>query len=67
MSVQRRYRMTINTVQKVNDHYTNKLDTYKVTYKDGRIVSVPLDPDNIDFQEILEWEKVDGNTIKDAE
>ena len=67
MSVQRRYRMTINTVQKVNNYYTNKFDNYKVTYEDGRVVSVPLDPDNMDFQEILEWEKVDGNTIKDAE
>ena len=59
--------MTINTVQKVNNYYTNKFDNYKVTYEDGRVVSVPLDPDNMDFQEILEWEKVDGNTIKDAE
>ena len=28
---------------------------------------IPLDPDNTDYQYILEWEKIDGNTIKDAE
>ena len=67
MNYRRSYKMTINTVQKVNNYYTNKFDNYKVTYEDGRVVTVPLDPDNMDFQEILEWEKVDGNTIKDAE
>ena len=32
----------------------------------GTKMFVPLDPDNTDYQDILEWEKIDGNTIKDA-
>ena len=28
---------------------------------------VPLDPDNTDYQEILEWAKIDGNTIAEAD
>ena len=44
----------------------------RVTYPsndDGshRELSVPLDPDNTVYQDILEWEKIDGNTIKDAD
>ena len=44
----------------------------RVTYPsndDGshRELSVPLDPDNTYYQDILEWEKIDGNTIKDAD
>ena len=44
----------------------------RVTYPsndDGshRELSVPLDPDNTVYQDILEWEKIDGNTIQDAD
>jgi len=28
---------------------------------------VPLDKGNSDYKNLLEWEKIDGNTIKDAE
>ena len=34
---------------------------------DGRQWSVPLDPANTDYQAILEWAKIDGNTIEDAD
>ena len=44
----------------------------RVTYPsndDGshKELSVPLDPDNTVYQDILEWEKIDGNTIQDAD
>ena len=29
------------------------------------IISVPLDPDNTDYQEIQEWAKIEGNNIID--
>lgn len=29
--------------------------------------TVPIDPDNTDYQAILEWAEEDGNTIQDAE
>jgi hypothetical protein len=32
-----------------------------------RHCSVPLDPDNTDYQAILEWASQDGNTIQDAD
>ena len=28
---------------------------------------ITLDPDNTDYQEILEWAKIDGNTIAEAD
>ena len=34
---------------------------------DGTIWSVPLDPANRHYQAILEWAKIDGNTIEDAD
>ena len=34
---------------------------------DNKNVSVPLDPANTDYQAILEWAKIDGNTIEDAD
>ena len=33
---------------------------------DGRVVSVPLDPDNRHYQAIQEW-VAEGNTIEDAD
>ena len=59
--------MIIDKVKKVNDYYTKEFDNYKVTYKNGIISNVPPDPDNQDYQRILEWEKTDGNTIEDAD
>jgi len=29
--------------------------------------AIPLDPANRHYQAILEWEKIDGNTIEDAD
>jgi hypothetical protein len=34
---------------------------------DGAEWSVPLDPANRHYQAILEWAKIDGNTIEDAD
>jgi len=33
----------------------------------GQPSSIPLDPANTDYQAILEWAKIDGNTIEDAD
>ena len=53
----------INTVEK---HYNslNEFASYKVTYSDGRIWSVPLDEANTDYQEIQQWIS-EGNTVID--
>jgi len=44
--------------------------TTKISIKatiDGETWSVPLDPANRHYQAILEWAKIDGNTIEDAD
>ena len=33
----------------------------------GKKMYVPLDPANTDYQAILEWAKIDGNTIAEAD
>jgi len=33
----------------------------------GNNVCVPIAADNTDYQAILEWEKIDGNTIVEAD
>ena len=48
----------------------NIKDTDNIAIKttiNGKIYSVPLDPDNTDYQAILEWAKIDGNTIEEAD
>jgi len=61
--------MNINTVQKQLDLITNKFCSYKVTLvgDNETVLSVPLDENNLDFQAIQEWSKIDGNTIEEAE
>jgi len=34
---------------------------------DGQTIGVPLDPANRHYRAILEWAKIDGNTIADAD
>ena len=33
----------------------------------GQPSSIPLDPNTADYQAILEWAKIDGNTIAEAD
>ena len=56
----------INTVTKTCNTHTNQHENYMVTLVDSNvIISVPLDPDNTDYQEIQEWAKIEGNNIID--
>ena len=58
----------IDTVTKNISVITNELCSYQVTQVNtNRVLSVPLDADNTDYQEILEWAKIDGNVIKEAD
>ena len=52
----------IQTVEKI--YYMGSSNTFKVTYDNDKILFVPLDPTNTDYQEILEW-VAEGNTITD--
>jgi len=57
----------INTVKKKISPITNELSSYKVTLVNSNLIlSVPLDPANTDYQEILKW-VAKGNTIEEAD
>lgn len=44
----------INTVEKIYN-VSNQSNTYKVTYDNGIISFVPIDPANTDYQAIQKW------------
>ena len=56
----------INTVEKIYDlkNSSNTTTCYKVTYDNGIISFVPLDPSNTDYQAIQKW-IAEGNTVID--
>ena len=52
----------ISTVEK--SYFMGEFKSYRVTYDNGIVSSVPLDEDNIDYQEIQQWIS-EGNTVID--
>ena len=46
--------------------FTKKVHQIKATINDTEMY-VPLDSENTDYQAILEWAKIDGNTIEAAD
>ena len=58
---------TITKVQKKNKGLKGELSCYEVSY-DGIKSCVPIEsPGNVDYQTIFKWEKIDGNTIEEAD
>ena len=56
----------IDSVEKVYDLITNSFTSYKmILVGSSKIYSVPLDPDNTDYQAIQEWAAIEGNNIID--
>ena len=60
------------TIKKQKDPHTGNVGVIIVTYPandDGmvKVLSVPINSANADYQAILEWEKIDGNTIEEAD
>jgi hypothetical protein len=53
----------INTIEKKYNS-ENIFNNYKVTYNDGKISFVPLDPANTDYIAIQKW-IAEGNTVID--
>ena len=57
----------IKTVKKNISPITGELCSYRVTQiNSDMVLSVPLDPDNTNYQAIQEW-VADGNKIEDAD
>jgi hypothetical protein len=55
----------INTVTKNYSSQQEEFCSYQVTYTNSNIVkSVPLDPDNKDYQAVQKW-IAEGNTVID--
>lgn len=52
----------INIVEK-KYNLENIFNNYKVTYNDGKISFVPLDPANTDYQAIQKWISEGGTVI----
>lgn len=53
------------SVKKKNDY--GVFGGYLVVKQDDTRWAVPLDEANSDYQKILEWEKIDGNNIEEAD
>jgi hypothetical protein len=53
----------INEIEKIYDADNNHFG-YEMRLTDGRILNVPLDPANTDYQEIQQWIS-EGNTVID--
>ena len=57
----------IKSVKKMKCTITDEVVSYNVTKQDDTILSVPKDTANTDYQNILAWAAVDGNTIAEAD
>tara|TARA_R110001592_G_scaffold41456_10_gene135247 strand:- start:2560 stop:2736 length:177 start_codon:yes stop_codon:yes gene_type:complete len=58
--------MNITLAQYTRNIEDTKNENIKVII-DGTEMTVPLDPANRHYIAILEWAKIDGNTIEDAD
>ena len=57
----------IKSVKKMKCSITDEVVSYNVTKQDDTILAVPKDTANTDYQNILAWAAVDGNTIAEAD
>ncbi len=58
--------MNITSAQYTTSILSGERDSITVV-SNGITMSVPLDPDNTDYQAILAWAEEDGNTIQEAD
>jgi len=57
----------IKTVKKLNAIETGNLVGYKIVTNNDVVIQAPVCDDNTDYQALLEWEAIDGNTIAEAD
>ena len=56
----------IVSVKKINDE-AGTLCNHRVVWDTDKICCVPNASGNTDYQKLLEWEAIDGNTIAEAD
>ena len=59
--------MNINSAMKTIDQFGNETNILHVVTEEDVVTFVPTDQLNMDYQAILEWAKIDGNSIEDAD
>ena len=59
--------MDIKSAKYITSSVTNQNGSILVTFNDDTYASVPLVVGNRHYDAILEWAKIDGNTIADAD
>ena len=59
--------MDIKSVKKQKDQFGNESNMLHEITEDNVVTFVPIDQLNMDYQAILEWVKIDGNSIEDAD
>ena len=59
--------MNIKSAKYVTSSITNENGSILVTFNDDTYASVPLVVGNRHYDAILEWAKIDGNTIEAAD
>ena len=59
--------MDIKSVKKQKAQFGNESNMLHVITEDNVVTFVPIDQLNMDYQAILEWAKIDGNSIEDAD
>ena len=58
--------MTIENAKYMKNLMTDKVTAINCMW-DGQYMSIPISTNNRHYQAILEWAKIDGNTIEDAD
>jgi hypothetical protein len=58
--------MTIENAKYMKNLMTDKVTAINCMW-DGQYMSIPISTNNRHYQAILEWAKIDGNTIAEAD
>ena len=58
--------MDITSAQYIKNIFTDEICAINIV-SEGKLMSVPIEPENIHYQAILEWVEEDGNEIQAAE
>ena len=58
--------MNITSAKYTKNNMTGENGSINIVI-DEQTIGVPLDPANRHYQAILEWAKIDGNTIEEAD